>query len=350
MAEHAGQVAPLLIVIVVFALAFDFTNGFHDTANAIATSIATRVLSPAVAIVMCGILNFAGALFSTQVAQTIANGLITAHAATQTAILAAVIGAIAWNLITWSLGIPSSSSHALVGGLVGAGIVQGGMRAVIWSGVLDKVVLPMIFSPIVGGIIGFIFMAAIYLLFARVSAQKVDDIFRNLQRLSAAAMAFSHGQNDAQKTMGVITLALVSFHLLPATRHIAIPAWVIIACATSMGLGTATGGWRIIRTLGQRIIRLAPVNGFAAEAAGSLTILGASAMGMAVSTTHVISGSVFGVGAAKNLYGVRWNTAQRMVTAWCLTIPAAAVVAGIALSVMRVAAPPAAAAMAGPAF
>jgi PiT family inorganic phosphate transporter len=285
------------------------------------------------------VLNFAGAFFSTNVAQTIAKGLVTAHAATQMVILAAVVGAIVWNIVTWAFGIPSSSSHALVGGLVGAALVQGGLHAVLWNGVLNKVVLPMILSPVVGGIIGFILMALIYVLFARVSAQNADTIFRNLQRLSAAAMSFSHGQNDAQKTMGVITLALVSFHMLPGGKHIAIPTWVIIACAGAMGLGTAAGGWRIIRTMGHRIMRLAPVNGFAAEAAGSLTILGASAMGMAVSTTHVISGSIFGVGIAKNLYGVRWNTAERMVVAWGLTLPAAAAVAGLVLLGLHAASP-----------
>jgi len=326
--HHAS---PLLILIVVIALLFDFTNGFHDTANAIATSVATRVLSPAVAIAMCAALNFAGAFFSTQVAQTIAKGLVETHAATQTVILAAIIGAIVWNLVTWVFGIPSSSSHALIGGLVGATIVHAGFSAVHWNGILNKVVLPMLISPVVGGLLGFVMMALIYLIFAKTNAHKVDAIFHNLQRLSAAAMSFSHGQNDAQKTMGIITLALVSFHVMPGGDKIHIPTWVVISCATAMALGTASGGWRIIHTMGNGIMRLAPVNGFAAEAAGSITILGASALGMAVSTTHVISGSIFGVGIAKNLYGVRWNTAQRMVTAWGLTLPAAAAVAGLVL-------------------
>ncbi|MEO7719470.1 MAG: inorganic phosphate transporter [Capsulimonas sp.] len=335
----------LLVITIVVALLFDFTNGFHDTANAIATVVSTRVLSPPVAVLMCAVLNFAGAFFSTNVAKTIAKGLVEAEAATQAVILAAIVGAIVWNVLTWYFGIPSSSSHALIGGLVGAAIVQSGFHAVKWEGVLEKVVLPMVLSPIAGGVLGFVIMMVIFALFAKTSQSKVSFVFHNLQRLSAAAMSFTHGQNDAQKTMGVITLALVANHMLPAGKDIHIPTWVVISCATAMALGTASGGWRIIKTMGQRIIRLEPVHGFAAEAAGASVIFAASAMGMAVSTTHVISGSIFGVGVAKNLAGVRWNTAQRMVAAWCLTLPSAAIVAGACLFAIRAMSHPAAVAL-----
>ena len=325
----------LLIVIVLIALAFDFTNGFHDTANAVATVISTRVLTPRVAILMCAVLNFAGALVSQNVAKTIAKGLVDAHAATQLVVLAAVLGAITWNLITWWFGIPSSSSHALIGGLVGATIVYAGVNHVLWNGVWEKVVLPMIFSPLIGAFFGFLIMAAIYLFFAKSSSGFVSDLFRHLQRLSAAAMAFSHGQNDAQKTMGIITLALVAFGALPGGKDIHIPTWVVLSCATAMALGTASGGYRIIRTLGHRIIHLEPVNGFAAETAGSIVILGAGHFGFPVSTTHVISGSIFGVGIAKRLAGVRWTVAQRMVAAWVITLPAAGSVAGLCFLLLR---------------
>lgn len=329
MLEALHSINPYLIIIVVLALAFDFTNGFHDTANSIATVVSTRVMSPRSAILMSATLNFVGALYSTNVAKTIAKGLVDTHSASQEVILAAIIGAITWNLITWRYGIPSSSSHALIGGLVGAAIVHSGFKKIIWGGVLEKVVLPMVLSPLIGGLFGFILMAIIYRIFASSTRSTVSGIFHNLQRLSAAVMSYNHGQNDAQKTMGIITLALVAFEILPGGKKVHIPTWVIYSCATAMALGTAAGGWRIIHTMGQKIIRLEPVHGFAAESAGSLVIAFASHMGMAVSTTHVITGSIFGVGAAKNLPTVRWNTARIMVTAWGLTLPAAATVAAL---------------------
>ena len=325
----------LLIVIVVFALIFDFTNGFHDTANAVATVIATRVLPPTFAIVMCAILNFAGAFYSQKVAGTIAKGLIDAHAATQEVILAAIIGAIAWNVLTWYFGIPSSSSHALIGGLVGAALVFSGTHSVIWKGVLDKVVLPMVLSPVIGGVIAFSIMMLLFALFANTQPSKVNGLFSWLQRLSAAGVAFNHGTNDAQKTMGVITLALVAFHVLPASKHIHIPTWVIASCATAMGLGTLSGGWRIIKTLGTKIIDLQPINGFAAETSASLVLATASYFGFPVSTTHIVCGSVFGVGIAKRLNEVRWPVAQQMVMAWVLTLPGAALVAGLSFFVIQ---------------
>ncbi len=319
----------LLIIIVAFALLFDFTNGFHDTANAVATVISTRVLPPTFAIVMCAVLNFAGAFYSQKVAGTIAKGLIDSHAATQEVILAAIIGAIVWNVLTWYFGIPSSSSHAIIGGLIGAALVFSGTHAVLWKGVLGKVVLPMVLSPIIGCVIAFSIMMLLFAFFANTRPAKVNGIFSWLQRLSAAGVAFNHGQNDAQKTMGVITLALVAFHVLPASKHIHIPTWVIASCATAMGLGTLAGGWRIIKTLGTRIIDLQPINGFAAETSASLVLATATFFGFPVITTHIVCGSVFGVGIAKRLNEVRWPIAQRMVTAWVLTLPGAALVAGL---------------------
>ncbi len=317
----------LLVILIVFcALVFDFINGFHDTANAIATVVSTRVLSPRKAVLMAASLNFLGALCFTKVAETIAKGLVTG--ASQHAILAAIVGAIVWNLITWYFGIPSSSSHALVGGLIGAAWVHGGRRAILWSGVWDKVVFPLVSSPLSGFALGFLLMFGIILGLAHAHASRMNQTFRHLQVFSSAFMSFAHGSNDAQKSMGIITLALVSYsgHSLAKAP---VPLWVKLACAIAMALGTSTGGWRIIQTMGHRIIRLEPVNGFAAETSASLVILYATLTGKTVSTTHVISGSIFGVGAAKRLSAVRWQVAQRMVTAWVLTIPAAATVAAL---------------------
>jgi len=313
----------LLILIVVFALAFDYINGFHDTANAIATVVSTRVLTPLQAIVMAAGLNFAGALIATRVAHTIASGIIESHSATETVVLAAIIGGIVWNLVTWVFGIPSSSSHALIGGLCGAGAAHGGLAAVQWKGLLNKVLIPLVASPVLGFLLGLLVMSLIGWLFHNAHPRRAGEAFRNLQRLSAAAMAFSHGQNDAQKSMGVITLALFTHGIIKKTD---VPLWVMIVCALAMAAGTAAGGWRIIRTMGHKIMRLDPVNGFAAEASGATVILAASHFGMPVSTTHVIAGSIFGVGASKGRHAVRWSVAQRMVTAWFLTIPAAAAV------------------------
>ncbi|HEX5323538.1 MAG TPA: inorganic phosphate transporter [Capsulimonadaceae bacterium] len=329
---EAAHLAPLLIVIVACALVFNYINGFHDSANAIATVVSTRVLGPRTAIVMAAVLNLVGSFIYVKVATTIAKGLVYQQAATQDVLLAAILGAIAWNLITWRYGIPSSSSHALIGGLCGAAIVRGGFGAVIWKGLVGKVVLPLILSPIVGFGLGFVIMTSIYFFFARASSGRVADLFRHLQIVSAAAMALNHGLNDAQKTMGIITLTLVTFGV---TTDLHPPLWVMIVCATAMGLGTAAGGWRIIRTMGQRIIRLVPVQGFSAETAASITIYLASLLGMPVSTTHVISGSIFGVGASKRLSAVRWGVAQTMVIAWVLTLPAAGLVAGAWVLIFR---------------
>ncbi len=337
------DVSFLIIAIVIFALGFDFINGFHDTANAIATVVSTRVLTPGAAIVMAAVLNFAGAMISTNVAETFSSGLVTN--ATQTMVLAALIGAIVWNLITWYLGIPSSSTHALVGGVMGAAVLNAGFASIIWNdtlvdavkhtikhiGLLPKVIIPLVTSPLIGFALGFLIMSALYLLFARSNPRRVGGIFRHLQIVSAAFMALAHGLGDAQKSMGIITLAL--FVGVPGAH--AVPTWVKLVCATAMAFGTASGGWRIIGTMGHKIIRLEPVNGFAAETAASLVSLYSSHIGATVSTTHVISGSIFGVGAARRLKAVNWSVAQRMLIAWVLTIPASALVAGLAFVILK---------------
>ena len=437
----------LIALIVLFALAFDYINGFHDTANAIATVVSTRVLSPRTAIIMAACLNFAGALVSTQVAKTVAGGLVdtarfqvidihqpqvfaaklktptdpisqylSAHLSPatrdlltpyappaapseellsalvddlnliikrsdlysadrfarvslkpktlakangsitikpeeldnnnralleqaypqvlasnqqifQVVILAAVLGAIVWNLITWRLGIPSSSSHALIGGLCGAVIIHSNLQFVLWGGILHKVLIPLVGSPVMGFIIGFVLMTIIFKTLANVHPGHVNATFRRLQIISAAAMAFTHGLNDAQKSMGIITMALVSSRVL--TEPV-VPTWVIFSCATAMALGTSAGGWRIMKTMGHKIIRLEPVHGFAAEISSAIVLFVTSHFGMPVSTTHVISGSIFGVGSSKRLSAVRWGVAQSMVVAWILTLPAAGLVAALA--------------------
>lgn len=316
-----------LLLIILITLSFDFINGFHDTANAIATVISTRVLSPTSAILMAGVLNIAGAMVATHVASTIAKGIVQPAMATNLLVLAAVIGAITWNLITWVYGIPSSSSHALIGGLVGAGIAKGGSAIVIWKSLLDKVVYPLVGSPIVGFIVAFIFMWLIARFVGRFNAARASNSFRKLQLVSSALMALSHGQNDAQKSMGIITLALATNKIIDKPE---VPFWVKLACALTMGLGTAAGGYRIIKTLGHKIIRLDPVHGFAAETAGAAVILTASHYGMPISTTHAITASIFGVGASKRLSAVRWQVAQNILVAWVLTIPASGAVGAAA--------------------
>ena len=310
-----------LALIVFFALAFDFINGFHDTANAIATVVSTRVMAPRTAIMMAAVFNFFGALISTRVAHTISKGIANPHIVTDHVVLAAVLAAIVWNLITWRYGIPSSSSHALIGGLCGAAVFHAGIGAIYTGGILLKVVLPMVLSPVIGFGFGYGVMWVIYLLCHNAHPRKIGSTFRGLQIVSAASMALNHGLNDAQKSMGIITMALVAQHVVPDSG---VPTWVVLACATAMALGTSAGGWRIIRTMGHRIIRLEPVHGFAAEFSASVTIFVASHFGMPVSTTHVISGSIFGVGSSKRLNAVRWGLAQRIVTAWVLTLPVSA--------------------------
>ena len=319
----------LLLLVLVLAVAFDYVNGFHDTANAIATSVSTRALRPHYAILMSAAANFIGALTGTAVAKTIASGIaVTPDAdAGQIVVAAALVGGITWDIITWRLGIPSSSSHALIGGLIGAAVAAGGMGSLKPDGIWQKVLLPLVLSPVLGIVIGFLMMVLLLNLFRRAHPRRLNDRFRRLQVLSAAYMAFSHGSNDAQKTMGIITLALVAGGVLSEP---VVPLWVIILAATAISLGTAGGGWRIIRTMGQRVVKLDPVHGFAAETTAASIILGASAFGMPVSTTHVISSAIMGVGASDRFSAVRWGVAWNIVVAWVLTLPASAAVAWIA--------------------
>lgn len=312
----------LLIMVILAALVFDYINGFHDTANAIATCVSTRALSVKAAIVMAALLNFAGAMVSTKVATTIGKGIVDANAITQLVVLAGVLGAIIWNLITWYYGLPSSSSHAIIGGLMGAVIAHAGLDTLHWKG-LKKIVMALVLSPILGTLIGFIFMVIVLWLFRNHSPGPLNKAFRKMQIASAAFMAFSHGSADAQKSMGVITMALLSYGLLPSFD---VPTWVKIACAIAMALGTAAGGWRIIKTLGRDFVKLQPVHGFCVETAAAGVIMGAASFGMPVSTTHVITSSILGVGISKRLTAVNWHVAQRIVVAWVLTIPAAAAV------------------------
>ncbi len=310
-------------LVLVMAAAFDFINGFHDTANAIATVVATRVLSPRQAIVMAAGLNFLGALSGTAVAATVAKGIVDPNAVTQTVIVAALGGAILWNLVTWYYGIPSSSSHALIGGVVGGGLAFQGTGALNRAG-LETIIGTLLSSPVIGMVIGFILMVLLLNLVARQSPHAVNSVFGRIQLLSSAFMSFSHGSNDAQKTMGIMTLALYSFGYISALQ---VPIWVMVLSAVAMALGTSFGGWRIIKTMGHRIIKLEPIHGFAAETSAALVIQGASHFGLPVSTTHVISGSIMGVGASKRLSAVRWGVAGNMLVAWVLTIPATATVA-----------------------
>ncbi len=315
----------LISLVVILALAFDFINGFHDTANAIATSVSTRVLSPAQAILMAAGLNFVGALTSTEVAQTIGKGIVSPTSINNEVLIAALTGAIIWNLITWYYGLPSSSSHALIGGLVGAVIAASGVSVLNPDGLINKIFLPLIVSPLIGFVIAYLVMGLIFVLVGNLAPKKVNKNFSKLQIISAAFMAFSHGSNDAQKSMGIITAALLSAKIIPTFE---VPPLVIISCALAMGLGTSLGGWRIIKTMGSRIIKLEPVHGFAAETSAALVIIGASYFGQPVSTTHVISASIMGVGTTKRMSAVRWVVARNIVKAWVFTAPIAALIAG----------------------
>jgi len=307
-------------------------NGFHDTANAIATSVATRALRPEYALLMATFFNFFGAFAGTAVAKTIGAGLVDDHTTTNVIVASALLGAIAWNLITWWLGLPSSSSHALIGGLLGATAIAVGTGAFKWDGIINKVIFPLVTSPIIGFIGAFFLMIALLWIFRHARRRPMATGFRRLQVFSAGYMAFAHGSNDAQKTMGIITLALFSAGVLPTND---VPAWVIVIAATAMSLGTATGGWRIMHTMGHRVVELEPIHGFAAEATSASVILGAAHFGMPVSTTHVISSAIMGVGSSKGVRGVRWGVARRILVAWVLTIPASASVGAIAWVVLH---------------
>jgi inorganic phosphate transporter, PiT family len=316
-----------LILVVVVALIFDYINGFHDTANAIATVVSTGVLPIRTAVLISACLNFGGALLGTAVASTIGKGLIAPAAVTQVVVLSALVGAITWNLVTWYFGIPSSSSHALVGGLVGAGIAHAGSNAVQAAGLL-KVIKSLILSPLAGFGLAFFMMIAILWIAKDARPARINRIFRRLQMVSAGFMALSHGSNDAQKTMGIITMSLVAYGAIPRDGDkFAVPLWVVLACAAAMAAGTAAGGVRIIKTMGTKIIDLKPIHGFAAETSAALTILTSSFMGMPVSTTHVITGCIMGAGASQRVSAVRWGVTTRILWAWVLTIPISGAVA-----------------------
>ena len=315
----------LLAAVIITALAFDFTNGFHDTANSIATSVSTHALSPRQAVILAAIANLAGAFVTTAVAKTVGKGIIDTDLVTQQTLLAALLGAIAWNLATWYAGLPSSSSHALIGGLIGAALVQSGPAGVEWHDIFHKVVIPGIVSPIAGFIGAFLLLVAIYWTFQWMKASTANRTFRLGQLGSGTFFAFTHGANDAQKTMGVIALALYTNGNIDTFY---IPDWVKVAAGVAIAAGTYFGGWRIIRTLGQRVFNMDPPSGFAAQASAGVTLYVATHYGFPVSTTQCISGAVMGAGATRRLSAVRWGVAGNIVVAWVLTIPAAAAVAG----------------------
>lgn len=319
----------VVFFIVVLALLFDYTNGFHDVANVVSTVIATRVLAPMTAIILAALLNLLGATQISAVAKTITTGLIVSGAASQYIVLCAIIGAIIWNLLTWYLGIPSSSSYALVGGLVGAAWAYVGIEGILWEGLIRKVIIPMVLSPIAGFLLGLLAMKCILLFFKRPKNLK---IFSHLQIASASLVALSHGFNDAQKSMGIIALGLFASGFISEPY---IPFWVIVSCAVMMGIGTASGGFRIIRTVGYEITSLQPVQGFAAETSASCVILAASFLGMPVSSTHMIVGSVTGVGAAKGIQNVRWRTGKKLVITWIFTLPGSGCVAALCFYFLR---------------
>ena len=307
------------ILVVILALVFEYINGFHDAANAIATVVSTKVLTPRQAIAFAACLDFIGALMGTHVAKTIGSGIVDAATITQFVIICALLGAIAWNLITWYYGIPSSSSHALIGGLMGASISHAGIQVIKLTSLKEKVLIPMISSPFLGFVIGFLVMLVLLWIFLKSNPEAVNKHFRKLQLLSSGIMSLSHGSNDAQKTMGIITLALFTSGFI---SKIEVPLWVIMICAATMACGIMTGGWKIIRTMGSKVIKLKPIHGFAAETSAAGVILTASHFGIPVSTTHVISCSIMGVGSTQRLSAVKWGIVSRIVFAWIVTIPA----------------------------
>ncbi len=308
----------LLFCVIALALIFDFINGFHDTANAIATSVSTRVLSPKAAVGMAAVLNMVGALSGTAVAKTVGAGLVEVTSVTQLTVVSALMAAIAWDMLTWYFGLPTSSSHAMLSSIVGAAVATSGFGVIISQGVY-KVLLGLFLSPLIGFIVGYALMSLLALLFESSVPSRINKVFSRLQLFSAAYIAFSHGNNDAQKTMGIITMALVSFYHLPEFN---VPFWVITICAFAMALGTAIGGWRVIKTLGVRLVPLRPINGFASDTTAATIIEIASRIGLPLSTTHVVSSSIMGVGSAKRLSAVRWVVGGNIIVAWVLTIPA----------------------------
>ncbi len=340
----AGIGIGLLVSVLVMAVVFDYINGFHDAANAVATVVSTGVLPIRTAVILAATLNFVGAITGTAVAKTIASGFADPAIVSQGVVLGALIGASIWNLITWWYGIPSSSSHALIGGLAGGVVAHAGVGAFKWSALGSKVLLPLVASPTLGFIVAFFLMVGLTWLLRRTRPAVVHRSSRVMQLVSASAMAFSHGSNDAQKAMGIMTLALMSWTAkggggLPAwmvPKDGAVPTWVIVACASAIAFGTAAGGKRIIKTMGTKIIRISPLQGFAAETSGALTILAASRLGVPVSTTHVINACIMGVGASGRVSAVRWGVAGNILIAWVLTLPMAAALAWISVLVLDV--------------
>jgi PiT family inorganic phosphate transporter len=319
----------VLYIVVATALAFDFTNGFHDTANAIATSISTRALSPRAAVLMASVLNFVGAFISLAVAATVATGIVSPDAITQTIVFAGLIGAIAWNLLTWWFGLPSSSSHALIGGIVGSAFVAQGASAINGDGIVEKVIIPGLIAPTLAFAVAGMAILVAYGVAGRQRPGVVNRGYRHGQLVTGSLFSLAHGTNDAQKTMGIITLALIAHGNLSADNF-HVPTWVVVSSATAIALGTYSGGWRIIRTMGSRIIKMDPAQGFSAQGAGAAVVLTASHLGFPLSTTHVISGGVMGAGAAKRLSAVRWGVAGNIALAWVLTLPCSAVIGGVA--------------------
>jgi len=343
----------LLLTVLVVALVFEFINGFHDTANSVAAVVGTRVLTPTQAIMLAAVTNLAGALAGTAVATTVGQGLVDTHCVTSVTLICGLLGATLWNLLTWRLGLPSSSSHALIGGLVGSAVASAGnnWNVVIWSapvagkpwyawgGLLYKVIIPMFSSPILGFVVGFLWMTLLYVLLARCRPSSINRAFGKLQIFSAASLGFSHGSNDAQKTMGIVALALFSAtnigdlaHLPPwlqflHTPEFKVPLWVKFTCAFTMAAGTATGGRRIIKTLGRKVSRLQPVNGFAADTTAATVLMTTAMLGMPVSTTHVVSTSIMGVGTARNHRGIKWHLVESIIWTWVMTLPATGLIA-----------------------
>jgi inorganic phosphate transporter, PiT family len=325
--DPAALAFPVLVGLIVVALAFDFLNGLHDAANSIATVVSTRVLRPQYAVAWAAFFNFIAFLFfGLHVAQTIGTGIVAANVVDARVIFGALTGAIAWNLITWWGGIPSSSSHALVGGLLGAGIAKIGIGAIVWHGVI-KTGAAIVLSPLSGFMLALLLVLIVSWSFVRFTPYAVDSTFRTLQFLSASLYSLGHGGNDAQKTMGIIAVLLFSQGMLGEKFHV--PFWVVITCQAAMGLGTLIGGWRIVKTMGSKITRLTPPQGFCAETGGAITLFGATYLGIPVSTTHTITGAIIGVGAARKLSAVRWSVAGNIVMAWIVTIPASAAIAAL---------------------
>jgi PiT family inorganic phosphate transporter len=324
---------PLLVALIAVALIFDFLNGLHDAANSIATIVSTRVLRPQYAVFWAAFFNFIAFLFfGLHVAQTLGTGIVSANVVDARVIFAALLGAISWNIITWALGIPSSSSHALVGGLLGAGVAKVGFGAIVWSGVL-KTSAAIVLSPLLGFLLALLLVLLMSWVFSKFTPFAVDRTFRVLQFASASLYSLGHGGNDAQKTMGIIAVLLYSQGLLGGSFYV--PFWVVLACQLAMALGTLFGGWRIVKTMGSRITRLTPAQGFCAETGGAITLFLATYLGIPVSTTHTITGAIIGVGAARRVSAVRWSVANNIVVAWVITIPAAALIAALAFEASR---------------